>query len=165
MEHEDKPILVTGASTGIGRAIAECLAARGFPVFAAARKQEDMEGLATIPNVKPVKLDVKSDKDVDAVVGTIEDAGRGLFAVVNNAGIAVAGPLAEIDVGDFEEQFAVNVVGVHRVTKALLPFIIKSKGRVIMMSSNSGFFSMPFFGPYCASKFAIGTPHLHPLVT
>nr|MDO8117211.1 SDR family oxidoreductase [Candidatus Sigynarchaeota archaeon] len=154
MSNETRSILVTGASTGIGRAIAERLAANGFTVFAGARKEQDLEQLARIPNVEPIKLDVTSDGDVNAAVKVIERAGTGLFAVVNNAGIALAGPLADIDVADFEQQFAVNVVGVHRVTKAVLPSIIKSKGRVIMISSNSGFFAMPFFGPYCASKFA-----------
>jgi len=74
---------------------------------------------------------------------------------VNNAGIAVAGPLLDISDEDMLAQFQVNLLGVHRVTREFLPMIMGSRGRIVMISSDSGFFATPFFGPYCASKFAL----------
>ncbi len=150
-----KWILVTGASTGIGRAVTEYLATHGFSVYAGARKPSDLEDLAKIDNVIPVALDVTKNEDVTAAVEFVKKQDTGLFALVNNAGIASAGPLMDIPEREVEEQLEVNLVGVHRVTKAFFPLILDSKGRIIMMSSNSGFFAAPFFGPYNASKFAL----------
>ncbi len=155
MAQSTRWVLVTGASTGIGRATTEFLAANGFGVYAGARKPEDLAKLGSIQNVVPLKIDVQRDADVQAAVDAVSKAGTGLFGIVNNAGIARAGPLMDIPVEEMIEQFDVNVIGIHRVTKAFLPFVIASKGRIVMMSSDSGFFATPFFGPYCASKHAV----------
>jgi len=148
-------VLVTGASTGIGRGTTEFLAGHGFGVYAGARKREDLAALGSVPQVVPLRLDVQRDGDVHAALSAITAAGTGLFGVINNAGIARAGPLMDVPVEDMIEQFDVNLFGVHRVTRAFLPLVIASRGRIVMMSSDSGFFATPFFGPYCASKFAL----------
>ena len=151
----EKWVMITGASTGIGRACAERLASAGFNVYAGARKKKDLDDLARIPRVEPVALDVTSAKDVNAAAALVARRRSGLFGLVNNAGIAVAGPLADIPDDALRRQFEVNLFGVHRVTRAMLPFLIESSGRIVMISSDSGFFAAPFFGPYCASKFAL----------
>ena len=148
-------VLVTGASTGIGRATTEFLAGHGFGVYAGARKREDLAALGSMQQVVPVQLDVQRAADVQTALDTVTAAGTGLFAVVNNAGIARAGPLMDVPVEDMIEQFDVNVFGVHRVTRTFLPLVIASRGRIVMVSSDSGFFATPFFGPYCSSKFAL----------
>jgi NADPH:quinone reductase-like Zn-dependent oxidoreductase len=92
-----RAVLVTGASSGIGRKTTELLAQHGFFVFAGARKPEDLEALGKLANVQAVPLDVTVQGQVDEAVATVRAAGRGLFAVINNAGIAVLGPLLELD--------------------------------------------------------------------
>lgn len=150
-----KPVLVTGASSGIGESTAIFLAKSGYMVYAGVRKDKDFERLDQYDNIAAVKLDVTSDVDVEATVDLIKENHTGLYGLINNAGIAVAGPLMDIKATALREQFEVNMIGLHRVTKALFPFILESKGRIIMISSDSGFFATPFFGPYCASKFAV----------
>lgn len=150
-----KWVLITGASTGIGRACAELLSSAGFGVYACARKKSDLAELARIPGIEPVTLDVTSAKDVKAAAALVARRKTGLHGLVNNAGIAVAGPLIDLSDGDLLRQFDVNLFGVHRVTRAFLPLLMESNGRVVMMSSDSGFFATPFFGPYCSSKFAL----------
>jgi len=148
-------VLITGASTGIGRTTAEYLAANGFKVYAGARKSQDLEDLAKIENVISIKLDVAKTEDIEAAVEFIKNRGTGLFALINNAGIVSAGPLMDISEEVLTEQLDINLVGVHRVTKAFFPLLLASKGRIVMISSNSGFFAAPFFGPYNTSKFAL----------
>ncbi len=97
-----------------------------------------------------------SSEDIEEMKKFIESQGNGLYAVFNNAGIAVAGPLMDIDPEEIDNQFKVNVTGVHRVTRAVFPYLLESHGRISMMSSDSEFFATPFFGPYCASKHALG---------
>lgn len=149
------PILVTGASSGIGESTAKYLAKNGYPVYAGVRKQIDYSRLEKYENIFPVILDVTSDEDIDNAVKIVCEKGLGLSGLVNNAGIAVAGPLMDVDPSEFSKQFEVNVIGLHKITKAFFPMIVKSKGRIIMISSDSGFFATPFFGPYCSSKFAV----------
>ena len=93
-------VLVTGASTGIGRAMTELLASKGHFVYAGARKDQDLADLNKIPNVQAIKLDVTSKADIAAAVATVERGGRGLYGLVNNAGVAVAEPLIEMDEED-----------------------------------------------------------------
>lgn len=155
MTKKEKWILVTGASTGIGRAAAEYLAANGFNVYACARKQADLDELAAIDNITSIELDVTKDEDVADAADFVRKQGTGLYGLLNNAGVANAGPLMDLDVGEIEKQFDINLFGVHRVTKAFFPFLLESKGRIVMMSSDSGFFATPFFGPYCSAKFAL----------
>jgi short-subunit dehydrogenase len=150
-----KYILITGASTGIGRATTEYLASNGFGVYAGARKQKDLEDLDKIDNVVGIKLDVTEDTDVQAAKKYIIEQETGLFGLVNNAGINYVGPLMELSTEEIIIPFKVNLMGVHRTTRAFFPLLLKSKGRIIMMSSINGFIGLPFDGPYCVSKFAL----------
>jgi NAD(P)-dependent dehydrogenase (short-subunit alcohol dehydrogenase family) len=159
MESSSKKwILVTGASSGIGKATVEFLAKKGFGVYAGVRSSKAFDEYKThsyAGSILPVVLDVTKPEQVNAAIKEIETQGTGLYGLVNNAGIAKAGPLVEIDDATMQTQFDVNFFGLHRVTRACFPFLRQSKGRIVMMSSDSGFFATPFFGPYCASKFAV----------
>jgi short-subunit dehydrogenase len=155
MLNNQQSVLVTGANTGIGLAITQYLASKGMHVFAGARKKEALINLAKITNVTPLKLDVTEAEDIKQARIIIEEKSSGLFALVNNAGIGKGGPLIDVSVEDLRAQFEVNLFGVHQITQAVFPLLLKAKGRIVMMSSDSGFFATPFFGPYCSSKFAL----------
>jgi len=150
-----KAVLITGASSGLGRAMAEMLAANGHFVYAGARKNKDIEELNAIENVQAVRLDVTKQDEIDAAVKTISDAGRGLYGLVNNAGVVVLMPLIETDERDFNFQMDVNVYGPYRVTRAFAPLIIESKGRISTIGSISGTLSGATWGPYSMSKHAM----------
>jgi reactive intermediate/imine deaminase len=150
-----RAVLVTGASTGIGRKITEVLAAEGHFVYAGARKREDLEALSKIPNVQAIRLDVTEPADIAAAVETISRAGRGLYGLVNNAGVAAIGSLREMKDEDFDFVMQVNVYGPYRVTRAFAPLIIASKGRITNISSISGILSTASLGAYSMSKHAI----------
>lgn len=152
---EAPAILVTGATSGIGRYTAELLAERGFFVYAGARKAEDMAELNAIQNIQAVRLDVTIQEDIDAAVETIRAEGRGLYGLINNAGVAVLDPLIEVEEEDLYFQLDVNVLGPYRVTKAFAPMLIESQGRVSTTGSLSGFVTWPFGGPYTMSKHAV----------
>lgn len=150
-----KAVLVTGASTGIGRRITEVLAANGYFVYAGARKQKDLDSLNEIENVQSIRLDVTVQDEIDAAVETVRNGGRGLYGLVNNAGVAIGGPMTEVGVDELQWLFDVNVFGVYRVTQAFAPLIIESKGRITTIGSISGILSGTFFGHYSMSKHAI----------
>ncbi|TQV72366.1 SDR family oxidoreductase [Aliikangiella marina] len=152
---EQKAVLVTGATSGIGLRITEHLSSQGYFVYAGARKDEDMQRLNKLKNVQAVRLDVNKQAQIDAAVKTIQTAGRGLYGLVNNAGVAILGPLTETPENDFDFQMQVNLYGPYRVTKAFAPMIIESKGRISTIGSISGILSGPLFGPYSMSKHAI----------
>lgn len=154
-DEAQKAILVTGASSGIGLNIARTLAANGYFVYAGARKQADLDALNKIPNVQSLRLDVTRQDEIDAAVEKVRAGGKGLYGLVNNAGILVSGPLTEIDEDELNWILNVNVVGVFRVTKAFAPLIIESKGRISNISSISGVLSGMFWGPYSMSKHAL----------
>jgi NAD(P)-dependent dehydrogenase (short-subunit alcohol dehydrogenase family) len=154
-EPAQKAVLITGATTGIGRSMAELFASRGHFVYAGARKDSDMEELNAIENVMAVRLDVTDQAQIDAAVETIRAEGRGLHGLINNAGVAVVYPLIEVPEGEFDFQMDVNVYGPYRVTKAFAPLIIESKGRISTTGSISGILSGPLFGPYSMSKHAM----------
>jgi len=153
--HKQKAILITGASTGIGRLTAETLAKEGFFVYAGARKQKDIDALNKIDNIQAVRLDVTIQEDVNAAVETIRKAGRGLYGLVNNAGVASGGPLIEIDESNVRWLFDVNVFGVLKVTQAFAPLIIDSKGRIVTTGSIAGIGTWFGGGDYTMSKHAI----------
>ncbi len=155
MHYSNNHILITGASSGIGRACTEFLALKGFNIYAGARKKEDIEALNKIKNVIGLKIDVTDEQTINDAFNFIKNESSGLFAIINNAGIVSAGPLMDISTIDLINQFNINLIGIHRITSTFFPLILESKGRIIMISSNSGFFAAPFFGPYCASKFAL----------
>lgn len=150
-----RAILVTGASTGIGRTTTELLAKSGFFVYAGARKPEDIQALSAIENVKGIRLDVTKQAEIDAAVKLVQEAGRGLFGIVNNAGVVVLGPLIELKEEDLAFQFDVNVFGPYRVTKAFAPLLIDGKGRVATIGSISGYVTGGMGGAYTMSKHAI----------
>ena len=152
-------VVVTGASKGIGRAIALGLAQQGFHVFAGVRKAADGELLVTAAgaNLTPLVIDVTDGAQVAAaaeiVSATVGDIG--LAGLVNNAGVAVAGPLEFMPLDELRNQLEVNVVGQMGVTQALLPLLRVAKGRIINISSMGGRIAGPWTGPYHASKFAL----------
>lgn len=148
-------VLVTGASSGIGRNITERLAADGYRVYAGARKEKDLAELDAIDNVTAVRLDVTKQHEVDAVAALIHDEGRGLHGLVNNAGVAVFGPLTQAPQSDFQFVMDVNVAGVMRVTQAMLPMILEGQGRITTIGSISGILSSANLGIYSMSKHAI----------
>ncbi|MGH7618030.1 MAG: SDR family NAD(P)-dependent oxidoreductase [Gemmatimonadaceae bacterium] len=150
-----KAVLVTGASSGIGRKITERLASSGFFVYAGARSQKDIDDLNAIANVQAVRLDVTVAIDIAAAVATVTKAGRGLYGVVNNAGVAVVGPLIELEEKDLDYIFNVNVFGPYRITKAFAPLLLESKGRVVNISSLNGIVASPMIGAYSMTKHAI----------
>lgn len=155
MRLADKVTLVTGAGSGIGRATAELLAKEGFHVYACARKAEDLAELDALENVSALRLDVTKPAEIEAAVRTVREAGRGLYGLINNAGVAVVGPLIELREEDLAFQFDVNVFGPYRVTKAFAPLLIESKGRVLTTGSISGTLTWPMGGPYTMSKHAV----------
>ncbi len=154
-DNAPKAILVTGASSGIGLNITKTLAASGYFVYAGARKQADLDALGRIPNVQSVRLDVTKQDEIDAAVATVRAGGKGLYGLVNNAGILVLGPITEIDEDELAWILDVNLMGVYRVTKAFAPLIIESKGRITNISSIAGILSGMFWAPYHISKHAL----------
>ncbi len=151
----EKWVLITGASTGIGRVAAEYLSQNGFNIYAGARRKADLESLAKYPNVIPVSLDVTKDQEIKNAFDFISKKKTGLFGLVNNAGIALAGPAMELDVEVYRRQFDVNLFGVHQMTKTFFPLIHESLGKIIMIGSGAGLIANPFFSPYSSSKFAL----------
>ena len=139
--------LITGTSTGIGRATAIHLAGLGFEVLAGVRDLADAP-----PGLEAVRLDVTSAEDVAAAA---ERVGESLHALVNNAGIAVNGPIEVAAVSEWRRQFEVNLFGQVAVTRALLPALLNARGRVVNISSIAGRVALPLVGPYTASKFAL----------
>lgn len=150
-----RALLVTGASSGIGRHLAETLAGLGHRVHATARRDEDLESLSGIAGVNPIRLDVKSAAEVEAARAAIAAEGRGLAGLVNNAGVGALGPLASFTDEDFREQFEVNVFGPHRLTNAVMPLLVESGGRVINIGSQGGMITGRYYGAYCMTKHAL----------
>ena len=139
--------LVTGASTGIGHATAVHLTRLGFHVLAGVR-----DPAAAPDGTEALRLDVTSESDVAAAA---ERVGSELDALVNNAGIAVSGPVEVVPMDEWRRQIEVNLLGQIAVTRALLPAVLRARGRIVNMSSIGGRVANPLFGPYSASKFAL----------
>lgn len=154
-ESAQKAVLVTGASSGIGLRITEHLAAEGHFVYAGARKDEDIARLSAMDNVMGIRLDVTVQEEIDAALELVRREGRGLYGIVNNAGVNVIGPLIELDEGELDFLFDVNVYGPYRVNKTFAPLIIESKGRISNISSISGVLTGPLYGIYAMSKHAL----------
>jgi NAD(P)-dependent dehydrogenase (short-subunit alcohol dehydrogenase family) len=154
-----KSVLVTGASTGIGRATALRMDGAGWRVFAGVRRAEDAASLAgaASEHLVPVQLDVTDPAQIAAAAerigGEVGDAG--LEGLVNNAGIAVLGPLETLPVEDFRRQIEVNLTAQVAVTQTMLPLLRSARGRIVFVSSIGGRMALPFGGPYHASKFGV----------
>ncbi|MCK8486661.1 SDR family NAD(P)-dependent oxidoreductase [Paenibacillus sp. MBLB2552] len=149
-------VVVTGTSSGIGRATAEQLAAEGFHVLAGVRRQEDANKIKR-KNIEPVIVDVTQVDTLKALAERVEQdpLGRPLRAVVNNAGIAVNAPLEMVPLDEFRRQIEVSVIGQVAVIQALTPALLNSGGRVVNIGSLGGKVSMPGFGIYSAAKYAM----------
>ena len=154
-EDKQKAVLVTGASSGIGLKITEHLAAAGHFVYAGARKPDDIARLSAMDNVQGIRLDVTAQEEIDAAVDLVRAGGRGLYGIVNNAGVNVIGPLIELEESELDFLFDVNIYGPYRVTKAFAPLIIESQGRINNVSSISGVLTGPLYGIYAMSKHAL----------
>jgi NAD(P)-dependent dehydrogenase (short-subunit alcohol dehydrogenase family) len=158
-------IVLTGASTGIGFAACQALIRRGFRVFGSVRKQADADRLKEQlgANYNPLIFDVTDPESVNEAATAVRQATgeQRLFGLVNNAGIAVAGPLAYLPLERFRLQIEVNLLGVHTVMQAFLPLLgtepnrIGKPGRIVNISSVSGRLAVPFLGAYAASKFGL----------
>ena len=151
--------LVTGSSTGIGRATALRLDAAGWRVFAGVRREEDAGSLRAEASKRltPIMLDVT---DGEAIAATLEllsaELGtEGLVGLVNNAGVAVPSPLETIPIEDFRRQVEVNLTGQVAVTQALLPLVRSARGRIVFVSSIGGRIAFPLTGAYHAAKFGV----------
>lgn len=149
-------VVVTGASTGIGRETSRRLAAAGFRVFGTVRREADALALRA-DGVEPVPMEVTDPASIAAaraqVLAALGEAP--LAGLVNNAGAPAAGPLEYLPLEELRQVLEVNVIGVVAVTQAFLPALRRSGGRIVNMSSVSGRIAMPFAGPYAASKFAL----------
>jgi NADP-dependent 3-hydroxy acid dehydrogenase YdfG len=143
--------LVTGASSGIGGAIARRLAADGLRVFGASRKPSD----SLCAGVEPLVLDVTDDDSVRAAIDVVIDRSGRLDVVVNNAGGTLVGALEETSTDEARWLIETNLLGVHRVTRAALPHLRAGKGHAVMMGSVAGFLAMPAEGFYSATKHAL----------
>ena len=161
----DRAVVVTGASTGIGRAAVAKAVREGAHVFANVRKQADADSLKGEfgEAVTPLLFDVADEAGVRAGADQVARVlgRRRLFGLLNNAGIAVAGPLLHLDTEELKRQFEINLFGVHRVTQAFAQLLgadpdrTGKPGRIVMISSVGGQNGAPFVGPYAASKFAL----------
>jgi NADP-dependent 3-hydroxy acid dehydrogenase YdfG len=159
MAGTQRQVLITGASSGIGRAAAIELAGRGHRVFASARRLAALEELAAAhAGIAAVPLDVTDDASVAAAVRVVDEltAGHGLDVLVNNAGYALGGPIEALSSEAVEHQFQTNVFGLLRVTRAFLPSMrARGSGRLVNVSSVVGRVAFPGMGVYSATKFAV----------
>jgi len=162
---QSKNILITGASTGIGYASAQAFIKAGYTVYGSVRKQLDADRLSKElgASFHPLLFDVTEHEAIDAVAKELQSqiGDQGLAGLINNAGIALGGPLMHIPMEDLRYQMEVNVIGLVKVTQAFLPLLGAQKdspfppGRILNISSVAGKMAMPFLGPYVGSKHAV----------
>jgi NAD(P)-dependent dehydrogenase (short-subunit alcohol dehydrogenase family) len=152
-------VVVTGASTGIGRATALLLDQKGYRVFAGVRKDEDAKSLKAegSERLKPIKIDVTKERSIAAAKRNVGKAvgDEGLVGLVNNAGVGGGGPMEFVPIDDFRDTVEVNLVGQVAVTQAFLPLIREGRGTVVFLASIGGRIASPFMASYSASKFAL----------
>lgn len=153
-----KPVLVTGASSGIGEATAVHLAHKGFKVYAAARSVDKLKTLAGLGGggIEPLEMDVTDEGSIERALGVIGEAGETLFGLVNNAGVSVMGPIEQVPGNEWRRLYETNVFGVVNVMQAVLPQMRQAgAGRIVNIGSVAGRIVAPFFGVYGSSKHAI----------
>lgn len=148
-------VLVTGAGSGIGWQIAADLAARGDIVWAAARRDEDLARLATLPQVRPLKLDLRDAAACAALPALVATGAGRLDALVHNAGVGELGHIVAWSDADLQRLFEVNVFAPLRLTRELLPLLLAARGRVVCIGSQGGSITQPLYGPYTMSKHAL----------
>lgn len=149
-------VLITGCSSGIGRAMADAFKGAGHEVWATARKPIDVDGL-TAAGFRAVELDVNDPLALERLATLLEQHGKGLDVLINNAGYGGIGPLLDGGVDAIRKQFETNVFSIVGVTRSLFPLLRKNKGLVINIGSVSGVLTTPFGGAYCASKAAVSS--------
>ncbi|MEU5273394.1 SDR family oxidoreductase [Streptomyces hygroscopicus] len=149
-----KLVVVTGASTGMGASAARELARQGFHVLAGVRRDRDADAIRST-GIEPVILDITKSEQVEALAARVADDPRALHALVNNAGIQVNAPVEALPMTEWRRVFEVNLFGHIAVTQALLPALLRGKGRVINISSIGGKFAMATYGAYAGTKFAL----------
>ena len=155
---EVRVALITGCSTGIGRATALRLDASGWSVYAGVRRQEDADSLAAAGSERltPLIIDVTDPGSIAAAAERVEaESAAGLGALVNNAGVAYTGPLEFVPLDEMRNQLEVNLTGHVAITQALIPALRRARGRIVNVTSIGGIVATPFFGPYNASKYAL----------
>lgn len=150
-------ILISGASTGIGRASAIHMARLGHSVWAGVRSEKAFQDVIkmNVQGLKPVYLDVTDEDSIEKCVSRIKKEAGLIHALVNNAGIVIAGPAEAVSMEDWRRQFDVNLFGTIALCKATLPLLRECKGRIVNISSIAGRVSAPLMSPYSASKFAL----------
>jgi len=153
---QNKSVLITGCSSGIGLQIAQTLQQRGYQVFSSARKQQDIEQL-TQQGLRCLQLDVSSSEDIQQAVETVlRESSGNLFALINNAGYEQPGAVEDLTREALQQQFATNLFGLVELTNTVLTAMHKQEhGRIIQISSVLGMVAMPLRGAYIASKFAL----------
>ncbi len=151
-----RTVVVTGASTGIGHAAAVRLAGLGFDVYAGVRRDADAERLRG-EGLRPLTVDVADHDTIDAAAEEVGAAvgAAGLAGLVNNAGIAVSGPVEFVPIDEWRRQLEVNLIGQIAMTQRFLPLVRAARGRIVNVSSIGGRIALPLVGPYAASKFAL----------
>lgn len=159
MTMNTKTVLITGCSSGIGRALTEEFLRHGYLVYAAARNTESLANL-TSEHLIPLQMDVNNADDITRVATTIRERSGHLHCLINNAGYAAMGPVAELSSVSLQQQFATNVFAPVALTKALLPLLQagqneKHPAQVVNIGSVSGILTTPFSGAYCATKAAL----------
>ena len=157
--HDGESVVITGASSGIGKACALRLDKLGLRVFAGVRKDTDAASLKQKASgrLRPLVIDVTIPESIESARDTVSAAVQpdGLFALVNNAGIPLGGPLEFLPLDDIRKALEVNLIGAIAMTQAFLPLLRTRGGRIVNMSSVSGLIALPFLSPYAASKFAL----------
>lgn len=156
MRKQLEAVVITGCAKGIGRASALRLAQR-FLVYAGVRNTPDGDALRAEggDNIVPVQIEVTDEATIDAAARRIRADGHRLIGLVNNAGIAVAGPIEFVPIAELRRQLEVNVIGQVAMTQAVLPLLREARGRIVNIGSISGKSALPMVGPYAASKFAL----------
>ncbi len=149
-----KYILVTGAASGLGRAVAENFAAGGAHVFACDINRKALKELDR-NNITTIEMDVTSKKSAEAALKTVKSRTKGLDGLVNVAGIFKGGSIVEIPEETFQLMFKINVEGTYMVTKTFFPLLLENRGRVITISSETARLSAGFNGLYSMTKYAI----------
>jgi len=148
----ERAVLVTGSTSGIGLKMTQVLSQNGFYVYAGARTPEEMARMDAMPNVTAVRLDVTIQSDIDAAVAFVEEQGRGLYGLINNAGISTMEPLIEMPEEVMDYQLDVNLMGPYRVTKGFADLLIDGRGRILNVTSIAGIVTGPLGGAYSMSK-------------
>ncbi len=152
---KEEVVLITGCSSGIGRALAEAFVRKGYRVVATARNVETVASLEG-PRVLTSRLDVTQSDDIERVMAEVLAWAGRIDILVNNAGSGLIGPTAELDLDDLRRQFETNIVGPVALIQAVVPqFVAQGSGRIVNIGSVSGVTATPFAGAYCGSKAAL----------